>query len=378
MNKIWFSLMLLLVVFCICSCGIKPSIEGDSTIKTKNDTTNEAGTTDKIVTVDPSKEFTIYYDAIVPTSGLESQIDSKTIRYGQEYGEFPELDSYEGYVFSGWYTELDGGDIVNEHDVFKGEYNKTLYARYERIVVTIDPFKGLNIIVTGISPYCQVSINNQDCSEEAQRFVNYTTDKNYYANGDEVLIFATLSEYTGAIEYELSEKETKYTVNNQPEYITSIDGLDISNIKTELDDFVASNIADAIKHGNEGWMYSDILGASVYSELRNVEGLKFEEMYFLCKKLQKYNDLNMYFNYLTFTYSGAYSGKFGSGNFYSCVSAVNIVKYPDGKLKWGTNTLDDCDFIAEGATNGMDYSISSYITVKRSDYNITTINKYED
>ena len=162
-------------------------------------------------------------------------------------------------------------------------------------------------------------------------------------------------------------------MNNQPEYITSIAGIDLNSIKNELDDFVTSNIAEAIKKGTDGYYYSSILGTDVGVELKKVENLTAGAVYFQSKKLQKQSEQNQYFNYLSFTYSGTYIGEYGSGNFYSCVSAVNIIKYPDGTIKWGSKSTDAYDFIAEGSTEGMEYSISSYITTHSSDYNISSV-----
>lgn len=76
---------------------------------------------------------------------------------------------------------------------------------------------------------------------------------------------------------------------------------------------------------------------------------------------------------LSFTYSASYSGEFASGNVYCSISAVNIIKYPDGTIKWGVDDPNAFDFFAEGSDKSMEDCISITIMNKSDNYNISKI-----
>ena len=54
---------------------------------------------------------------------------SKTVTYGQAYGELPNA-TYPGYDFVGWYTASDGGSLVRSVDIYEQADNQTLYAHW--------------------------------------------------------------------------------------------------------------------------------------------------------------------------------------------------------------------------------------------------------
>ena len=232
----------------------------------------------------------------------------------------------------------------------------------------LDPFDGIRFETAGISPKCTVSINNQNCSVDVQEKVTYSLDKKYYANGETAIITAQLSGYNDNQKYSLSSETTQWTIENQPEYIMSPDDIDLSQIKPELDDFVKSTIAKET-HADIRW---SLLGASV-TGADEVKDLRAGDTYFLGLKLQKEVEDNSYYNYLTFTYSGKYISEQEVGNFYTCISAVNLIKYPDGKIKWGSESTDGFDFITDGSTKGMEDCIDKTIIIHSDNYNITKL-----
>jgi len=60
------------------------------------------------------------------------KLDFKNISYGSSYGELP-TPTREGYVFKGWYTEENGGELVNSDTIVSIDGNHNLYAQWEKI-----------------------------------------------------------------------------------------------------------------------------------------------------------------------------------------------------------------------------------------------------
>ena len=55
---------------------------------------------------------------------------ARNLAAGQKYGTLP-VPVREGYIFTGWFTEPEGGEQVTA-DTIAGAENKTVYARYEK------------------------------------------------------------------------------------------------------------------------------------------------------------------------------------------------------------------------------------------------------
>lgn len=235
----------------------------------------------------------------------------------------------------------------------------------------LNPFDGISFETSGISPRCTVTVNNANCSVDVQKKVTYTLDKEFYANGETAVIMAALTGYNDNQLYSLSSETTQWKVENQPEYITSVDDIDLSQIKPELEDFVK---ATAAKETHE--VIGRLFGAEVAAD--EVKDLKAGDIYFQSIKLQKEVEDDLFYNYLTFCYSGKYIAHYSTdedGNIYTCISAVNLIKYPDGTIKWGSESTDGFDFKAEGSTKGMEDCIDKAVIIHSDNYNITKLDK---
>lgn len=90
------------------------------------------------------KTITVSFDAnggnCVPAND-----DKRKYRAGGKYASFPEVKRAE-YTFGGWYTEKDGGSVVNESTVVP-EYDHVLYAHWisgnkKVYTLTFDPCEG--------------------------------------------------------------------------------------------------------------------------------------------------------------------------------------------------------------------------------------------
>lgn len=88
-------------------------------------------------------------------NGGETSVTSKTIYYGQYYGDMP-VPARIGYTFVGWFTEKTGGKQVTKETIVTALANQTLYAQWSAMAYTVkwNDGTGYNITVSRISsPY---------------------------------------------------------------------------------------------------------------------------------------------------------------------------------------------------------------------------------
>lgn len=236
----------------------------------------------------------------------------------------------------------------------------------------LDAFAGLDITITGISPFCDVSINTSGCSSEVQQNVSFKTDKGKYANGDKITVTAQVkSDKTNF--YSLVTPSKQFDVLNMPEYISSVDGLDLSTVKKERDDYVTAKCAE-VKSSDKafgeyvhwGWQTERVLT----KELKDTYMLSLKS-----NKREKYNsNTNYQRNAICFLYHIVFITNDGKKqNVYVNISAQNIVKYPDGTIKWGSKSADDFDFQASVSDKSIEDVVATSITSMSADYDIKKI-----
>ena len=245
-------------------------------------------------------------------------------------------------------------------------------------LISIDPFYNIQFVVSGISPYCTVTVNNSNCSADAQQYVEYKLDKEYYANGEKVVVKATLN-YRAKDKYVLtSEEYSAFTVINQPEYVTSLQNVDLTGLRAELADYIAAGKAKVAADK------SDLF--TLY-QVYNVDGRGFVSVTsmtnvrtaFSTLKANKYSDFRLgskCFNRVSFVYKTDYTteGNIGKGTAWFNISAENVVRYPDGRIEWGTKTIGARDFVCEHSTQGEEACVNATIMLNSSDYNIALSN----
>ena len=74
--------------------------------------------------------------------------DEVTVIFGDAYGELPE-PTREGYIFDGWFTEADGGELVEKNTEVGSKTAHTLYAHWTQIkVFSVTVPAGLPLAVT--------------------------------------------------------------------------------------------------------------------------------------------------------------------------------------------------------------------------------------
>ena len=242
--------------------------------------------------------------------------------------------------------------------------------------VTLNPFEGISITVSGVSPYCKVDVNNANCSEDVQQYVTYTVDQEYYSNGDTAVItaklnsYATSSYYNKGKTYELSSTEYSYSVKNQPEYITSISGVNLTQLKSELTDYVNAEIAENVT--NSGYKYP--FDVQYYRITAITPTL--QKTYLSSLKLIKQDKMSSYvpYNQLAFAYSMEVTYEGGKTDiFWVSIYAQNVVKYRDGTVKWGTNNQQNYSFSYKNNKVSLDNCVSVNIMNSSADYNISQV-----
>ena len=246
----------------------------------------------------------------------------------------------------------------------------------------INPFDGVSYTVSGVSPYCQISVNTQNCSKEIQNYIKFTTDKKAYANGEEAVITAELLSRAPE-DYKLTNSTQTYEIINQPEYITSVEEVDLSLLKSQINDKLTSEISMAIGAG-------DGFGTDAYclvdSKQNPIHSYKFVSVSpelkksYICSlkgiKQENFNSRTA-FNYYAEIYdlflTVEVNGKNYTGHLFVCISAANIIQNPDNTIEWGGQSQYDLVFSAVSQTS-VNEAVNICITSNSENYNISEIN----
>lgn len=247
--------------------------------------------------------------------------------------------------------------------------------------VSIDPFEGLSVSFDGVSPFCTVSINNSKCSENAQQNVVYSlspdmiTTEGYFGINDDVTVYASIrNNVNDDTNYTLSEEQKTYTVKNVPHYLTEIDeNTDLTQFKSELNDYLASITAFKVGEYPDGWF--DGWWKPGFKASKDFEQ---ESSYFSVLKkssYDKYPNETDYVNKINITFSmSMMSDKDESWQKrYFTIYAKNVIQYPDGTIGWGKDDPKDLNFEHNIDWNNMESLINSNITSTKDNYNVTDI-----
>ncbi len=253
----------------------------------------------------------------------------------------------------------------------KGDKDNDISSAGGTATKVLDAFDGVNLTVTGISPFCEVSLDTSSCPSEVQDNVHYESDKKYYSNGDSVVITASLSSWGGE-GYEIKTKTKTFKVSGMPEYITSTEGINLDSLIKERDDYVKAKTAESARSDT-------VFGRYYYKPLSNAGDVVCEYLVSMKQNKLSQADPESYgftYNKICFLYHITVVTDKGSGerkNCYANVWATNIVKYPDGTIKWGFESADALDFQAETSDKSIEDITATSITSMNSDYDIKKI-----
>ena len=151
-------------------------------------------------------------------------------------------------------SDLSNGDKVTLTVVFSDEYMKSHKLSCKETTkeypvsgldefIAVDPFdpaffhegspdnneKGVYVYFEGIAPDTNVVISNTLTYDDAQRYVDYTADKETCSKGDVITISATLSGAGAEKGYKLTSETTQITCSEVDEYLTSLDQLTVDD-----------------------------------------------------------------------------------------------------------------------------------------------------
>ena len=266
----------------------------------------------------------------------------------------------------------------------KGDDNGTYNAGGAAAKV-LDAFDGVNLTVTGISPFCKVSIDTSSCPSEVQQCVEYEADKDCYSNGDSVVITARLSSWAES-DYKIKSATKTFKVSDMPEYITSTEGINLDSLIKERDDYVKAKTSEA---SNGSYLFDLVYYKCGHncSQYDKVNSTSVSDVYLVSLKQNKLNtishdDYNFVYNELCFLYKVSFTWGMsevfkdyytGKGTMYVNVRAINVVKYPDGTVKWGSKSIDDLDFQTVVSTKSIEDLTATSITSMSADYDIKKI-----
>lgn len=344
----------------------------------------------------------IYYDENlvenydIKTKNVEFTIDVEGLPYGEKIDVFNGLDVvYSGISGKGtivfdnsfcnefvqeyvkfYYVEsnLKNGDIINVIANYDPEIansqGKIIESETKQYTVSgliegkeIDPFENLSITYTGASPYLTILIDSSKCDSTINEFVSFNTDTKYVRNGDTFIVNAVYDEYTAqANGYIINLTSKSFTVENQPEYVTSLDGLETKELQSEINDKLS-----VVTAANEGDSYF----ADVYTyKFKSIADKKLYKTYLISLKSnfeEKYtNDNKVYNKYVQIYEYTINKDDDTQVKAYVAIFVDNIIKSEDGTLIWDFELWD------RGYDN-LDSLINDYVISEKEYYNVSEI-----
>lgn len=234
----------------------------------------------------------------------------------------------------------------------------------------IDPFKNLKITYTGSSPYIKASTDSTQCDSTVNKYFEFKTEDKYLRNGDEFTVTAVYNADNLEEDGFYIDTDTQtYVVDAQPEYITSVDGLDLSALQSELNDkrvaVTAANKGDSTFAGiNIPWF-------SGYFDSISSEKLKSTYLLSMKKNFEeKFNKDNFYNRYIQiYEYVlNTHNGKNGNEKekVYVVIYANNLANDGKGVLSW------DLELDSKGYEE-YNSAVNDYVTSKKEYYNVSEI-----
>lgn len=116
----------------------------------------------ELVVIDEEKYNSMLTSSIITFDANSGEVseDTKTVYYGQYYGEMP-VPTRTGYTFVGWFTEKTGGKQVTEDTIVTALANQTLYAQWSAMAYTVNWSTGTGyaiVVNRTSSPYANAAI----------------------------------------------------------------------------------------------------------------------------------------------------------------------------------------------------------------------------
>lgn len=257
-------------------------------------------------------------------------------------------------------------DILEENDI--EIQNKEFMISVEGLVdcIELDPFEKLEITYMGVSPYVKASIDSTKCDSMVNEYIRFDIEDDYLRNGDTFTVSAVYNEYD-AEEYgfKVTSESHTYTVEKQPEFVTSLEGFDLKPLQSELDDKLT-----VITTANEGDSW--FANVSFWGSFQSIIEQKHVASYLISLKPsfeEKYNTgffggykYNRYIKIYEYTIDIKNKEK----TIYVAVCADNISISNDNVISWDVE-LDSWGY------DDYDRLVNELITSKKEYYNVSEI-----
>ncbi|MBR6768381.1 MAG: hypothetical protein IKM34_02725 [Clostridia bacterium] len=267
-----------------------------------------------------------------------------------------------------------------------------------RELIPIDPFENLEVYGSGISPLCDIHLNEVDCSKAVQQYVNFGVDRSiYYANGDTIVVEAWIDEEdTIKTGYVVMQSYKEYTLSGMPRYVNSLENVDLTSLESELYDRLLAAIsfskADKLfgvyAKGPFHQKYADGIINFNYIEFSDVSFLRSQCAYFLTIKQREIEDFLSgkigFYNQLSIIAvcrvvasddRVQYSSNRVEGDIYLGFMLSNIVEYPDGRIIWGIESEDSQEINYSSNLVSVSSIAESSVFALGNQYNITELER---
>lgn len=180
-------------------------------------------------------------------------------QYLEAYSKFKSaVNSMDYSIVSDKKENFSNGDVIkiklsyNEKklqeagiNISDPEFDYTISGLTE--ATNIDPFDGLKVEFTGISPNVKTQIDTSGCNEYVRNNVNFIMDRNdgSLANGEKINITIYYDEYKAeqnAVNITSTSKE--YTVEGALEYPANLNGVNLTEIENQFNDMLESALSE--------------------------------------------------------------------------------------------------------------------------------------
>lgn len=238
--------------------------------------------------------------------------------------------------------------------------------------IEIDPFEKLAITYTGASPYIKVAVDSTKCDSMVNQYIIFNVEDKYLSNGDTFTVTAVYNEYDAEENGFIVKNDIKtYTVGKLSEYVTSLDGLELKDLQSEIDDKLS--VVTSAKDGDSKF-------ANVYLDGRfdSITSKKLKSQYLISLKTSfedKFNNGWNSYNYNRYLQIYEYNVKsiihysepeMRQNKVYVLVYVNNIQKNADGTISWDIE-------LQSTSSDNYDNLIKDYVTSEKEYYNVSEI-----
>ncbi|WP_106763191.1 hypothetical protein [Pseudoruminococcus massiliensis] len=259
--------------------------------------------------------------------------------------------------------------------VFSSETKSEISELSKSSEKVLDPFEKLKITYTGTSPYIVVSTDNSSCDSIIKENFNYQIEDKKYKNGDSFEVTAVYDSYSiETLGYSVLNNKKSYTIKDCPEFITNIDGLDLSEMQSEINDKLT--VVTAAKEGDNFFagFPLDWISGYKFNSYEN-KGLKsaylislksdFEDKY----SNDAYNKLMLVYDYNVT--SKKYEDDVRKEKRYVMIIVNNISLDCNATINWDVN-------IDYKSSDNYDSLIIDEVTSQKEYYNVTELSTTKD